>query len=719
MTMSGYLFPTADKTGRPVRLCESTRGFAMESLQGKYGSQTMAVPYVEVGAIPGWDDMCEHDRYAAALDILVRECPIRICEHERVCGAATLGAAVRHQVPVAREGRIIWPSVSHLTVDFGILVKEGILGMRKRIEGIDTSCFDQPAMDRHRCLLSTLDAMQVWHARYLEATKERYPHLHSLLLRVPLHPATTFEEAVQSLWFGFAFLRLGGNWPGIGCIDRLLGPYLKNDLAAGRITMDQAREVLASMFIKGCEWIETDTPRGSGDAQHYQNIVLGGTDQSGCDVTCEVSYLCLEIVEELGISDFPISVRLNAKTPAPFLHLLARVMRHGGGVVALYNEQIVYDALRKQGYPEQEIYDFANDGCWETQIPGKTYFSYMPMDFLHLLLQDVLHVAEGDFADFADMESLRAAYAACMKQKVAQACIGLLDGFVPAWREGSEAFRLAIPTPMIDLFEHGCAKSGKGYTEGGTPYCVISPHMGGVGDVANALCAIDHLCFIEKKLSTAQLCEILRNDWQGHESLALYAKNKLPHYGNGDGEADAHYAWAVEAFADACAPYAHGYPIAFPPGISTFGRQIEWRAHRTAVPHGHRRGEILAGNTSPTPGTDTAGATAIVRSYCAADLSRMTTGAALDIKLYPGTLEGENGLCALEGLMKGFCALGGYFMQVDVLDVQTLLDAREHPEQYKTLSVRVSGWNARFVTLDDAWQRMVLERAGYLPEEKA
>ena len=241
--------------------------------------------------------------------------------------------------------------------------------------------------------------------------------------------------------------------------------------------------------------------------------------------------------------------------------------------------------------------------------------------------------------------------------------------------------------------------------------------MGGVGDVANALCAIDHLCFIEKKLTLTELCEILRNDWQGNESLALYAKHKLPHYGNGDEAADAYYAWAVDAFADACAPYTKGYPISFPPGISTFGRQIEWTVHRTAVPHGYRRGEILAGNTSPTPGTDTAGATATVRSYCAADLSRMTTGAALDIKLYPGTLEGENGLCALEGLMRGFCALGGYFMQVDVLDVQTLLDAREHPEQYKTLSVRVSGWNARFVTLDDAWQRMVLERAGYRGEE--
>ena len=710
--MSTYVFPSAYKGGRPVRLCKETRRFAMESLQGRYGAETLSVPFVSVDGIDGWERMND-----LMISEIAKKAPIRICEGERVCGAATLGAGVRHQVPMARNGQVFWLSVSHLTVDFGILVREGILGMRARIEGVDASGFDEAAMQRHTALLRTLNAMQTWHGRYLEATKDAYPHLYKTLCRVPLHPATNFTEAVQSLWFGFAFLRLGGNWPGLGCIDRLLGPYLARDLAAGIITMDEAREVLASMFIKGCEWIEQDTPRGSGDAQHYQNIVLGGTDASGRDVTNAVSYLCLEIVEELGISDFPISVRLNDNTPKEFLRLLARVMRHGGGVVAVYNEKTVFAALRAQGYPEHEIYDFANDGCWEVQIPGKTYFSYIAMDFLHILLQDVLHVAEGELVEYANIDEIRTAYATGMKQAITQTCTSLLDGFMPAWREGSDAFRLAPPTPMIDLFEHGCAESGRGYCEGGTPYRVISPHMGGVGDVANALCAIEHICFIEKRMSTKQLCEILRNDWRGHEQLALYAKHKLPHYGNGDPVADAHYAWAVDAFAKACEPFAKGYPIMFPPGISTFGRQIEWRAHRTAVPHGYRRGEILAGNTSPTPGTDTAGATATVRSYCAADLSRMTTGAALDIKMYPGTLEGENGLCALEGLMQGFCALGGYFMQVDVLDVQTLLDAREHPEQYKTLSVRVSGWNARFVTLDDQWQRMVLERAGYLPKE--
>ena len=195
--MSAYVFPSAYKGGRPVRLCEATRRFAMESLQGKYGAETMQVPFVSVDCVQGWENMSEHERYAAGLDVLVRECPVRICEGERVCGAATLGAGVRHQVPMARDGKVFWLSVSHLTVDFGILVREGILGMRARIESMDTSTFDAPAMQRHDALLRTLDAMQTWHARYLEATKAAHPPLHEQLLRVPLHPARSFAEAVQ------------------------------------------------------------------------------------------------------------------------------------------------------------------------------------------------------------------------------------------------------------------------------------------------------------------------------------------------------------------------------------------------------------------------------------------------------------------------------------------------------------------------------------------
>lgn len=120
---------------------------------------------------------------------------------------------------------------------------------------------------------------------------------------------------------------------------------------------------------------------------------------------------------------------------------------------------------------------------------------------------------------------------------------------------------------------------------------------------------------------------------------------------------------------------------------------------------------MLSGNASPTPGTDSEGATAVIRSYCKADLVRQVTGAALDVKLHRSAVRGEEGLDALVALVKGFLALGGFFMQLDVMDVEALRQAQLHPEQYKTLSVRVSGWNARFVTLDRQWQEMVIARS--------
>ena len=123
-----------------------------------------------------------------------------------------------------------------------------------------------------------------------------------------------------------------------------------------------------------------------------------------------------------------------------------------------------------------------------------------------------------------------------------------------------------------------------------------------------------------------------------------------------------------------------------------------------------KKNTILAGNCSPTPGTDLEGATAIIKSYCRADLQKQVNGAALDIKLHPTAVQGENGLAALEALLTGFVELGGYFMQVDVIDAEVLKEARKNPEAYKTLSVRVSGWNARFVTLNPTWQDMIIER---------
>lgn len=704
-------FYTACSQPRPIRLPEHLRQWAWDSLQGKYGDDAYRTPAVELDDIPGINNFTLPQKYDAAVRRIAETAPLRLCPGETICGAATLGGAIHHFVPARINGEPFCSSVSHLTLNFHRVVNEGL---DRHAAEIAQRLLD-PALDNDQrefllSLENVLSAMRIWHKRYLDATAAAAPSIHERLKQVPFGPARTFHEAVQSLWFTFAFVRLCGNWPGIGRLDVLLGKYLERDLDAGVITIDKARCILAELFIKGCEWIRSDAPAGTGDAQHYQNIVLAGIDENGCEVANTVTGLVLDIVEELPIGDFPITLRINENTPAALLEHAAKVMRHGGGVLAVYNESLVLRAMEKAGYSTQEARHFANDGCWEVQVPGATDFGYMPFDGLQLL-DKVLCLNEFDKTpDYPDMQSLYQAFLNNLSDAVhALYQHTILDPY----RRTEKGWRLAKPHPcsVISLFEDGCIPKARNYYDLGPEYTVRSPHLGGAPDVGNSLYAIEQLVFKEKRLTLPQLCEILRCNWEGHETLRQSIRNRFTFYGN-DSESDDWVARVLKDFADIVTgtPIPDGPPVKFVPGVSTFGRQVDWLPARCATAFGARKGDILAGNASPTPGTDASGATAIIRSYCKTDHSLLTTGSALDIKLNPNSVSGEAGVTALSALIRGFVSLGGFFMQLDVMDPEILYAAQKDPANYKTLSVRVSGWNARFVTLNEQWQEMIIER---------
>ena len=716
-------FHTASQQERPSRLSAQTRQFAWESLQGKYGDLTVATQAVHLDHIPNFEAMPQLQQYDAAIVQIAKTAPIRICEHELVSGAATLGLAIQHQVPAMYNGKTLWSSVSHTTLGFDKVVREGLNAtldsIQKRLQQPSTPSHAQ--IEVLESMKNSIYAMEIWHKRYLDALAQTRPDICAVLQNVPFQPAANFHEAVQSLWFNFAFTRLCGNWPGIGRIDGLLWPYLKKDLEAGVQTIDSAREILTSFFIKGCEWVQSNPELGSGDAQHYQNIVLAGIDIHGNEITNPVTYLVLDIVEELGISDFPITVRINEKTPEALLTKIAQVMTHGGGVVAVYNESLIIDSLCKFGYPLEEARDFANDGCWEVQIPGKTKFSYIPIDSLNILLNDTLNLS-GISANFDSMGQLYAAYVKAMEDRLEELyrdvvfhCTGREPTEEWQWPDdavgdGDILWPGTAPCSVVSIYVEGCIESGRSYLNGGSKYTVVSPHLGGAPDVGNSLHAINKLVFEEKRVSFAQLMHILQNNWDGHEELRQYALNKLTYYGNDSAEADNYVAQVFDSFADIVAGLNGRCPIQFPPGSSTFGREIAWAPGRGAVPFGRKQGDILSGNASPTPSTDTEGATAIIKSYCKINHSKLTNGSALDIKLHPTAVAGANGVQALVALIKGFVQLGGFFMQLDIFDAEILRQAQQRPQDYKTLSVRISGWNARFVTLDALWQKMIIER---------
>jgi len=702
-------FYAQDGTTRPVRLSEATRKYAYDSLGRKYGLDTLRVNAVALDDIQSFETYSQIEKYDIAIQRIAEEAPIRICDGEKISGAATLGLAINHIIPATYHDQPVFGSVSHLTVDFETVLKCGINGIKTKAKAAYETYRGTEKEAFSRSCLHCISAFATWHSRYLNALSKlpAYQSNYKNLKRVPFAPATNFYEAVQSLWFTFAFIRLCGNWPGIGRIDYLLGNYLKKDLKNGTLNLAEAREILAHFFIKGCEWINGQYI-GSGDAQHYQNILLAGINEDGHEITNEVTYLVLDILEELGISDFPTTVRINSSTDKQLLRRVAEVMRYGGGILAVYNEDLVIQALIKDGYEEREARKFANDGCWEVQIPGKTCFGYIPFDSLQLLQHKTLSGYDETVA-FSDFEALYQQYTADLKAHVEAIFRSENKKFV---RTGDSAdgwkWTEQLPCTVVSLFEQGCIENGCSYYEGGPVYNIRSPHIGGLADTVNSLYAIKKLVFEEEKRTLAEFLQILQNNWDGEEELRQYALNHLIYYGNDHDEVDELAARLLSDFADICMSFNGKCGYRFPAGVSTFGRQLEWSSNRLASPHGRRVGEILAANCSPTPNTDKEGATAIVRSYCKADLSKLATGAALDIKLLPSSVAGEIGLQALIALMRGFVSLGGFFMQPDVVDASVLREAQEHPENYQTLSVRISGWNARFVTLNKEWQDMVI-----------
>ena len=705
-------FYSASNTKRPVRLIENTREFAGRSLGGYYGDEAMKTPVVSMDNINGFESMPDYDKYDAMILKIAEEAPLRICEEELVSGAATLGGAIYHQIPAQYMGKYVFPSVSHLTLGFENAVKNGVDSIEQKIKS-QIKLFDELyKVQILKSMLKTIEAFKIWHARYLEKTRIEKPEIYKNLLQVPFKPARNFYEAVQSLWFLFAFTRLTGNWSGIGRIDVILGGFLENDLQKGVLTIEQAREILASFFIKGCEWIQKDTPRGSGDAQHYQNIVLSGIDENGDDITNAVTYLVLEIVEELPIGDFPVAVRINEKTPERLMKKISETVRHGGGIVAVYNEPLIIESMVNFGYSLEEARRFANDGCWEVQVPGKTNFTYSPFDSLYMLQRETLKLEDG-LADYDSFESLYSQFVKSISNHVTDFCRNHTDWFVnenDKDKYGNYNWKKSIPCSVISLFTESCIESGRSYYEGGPKYTVAAPHIGGLADTANCLYAIKKFIFDEKRMSLLDFLSILKNNWDGEEALRKALQNRYEYYGNDNDEVDEIAARIIDDFAEALKNTNVKSPIMFPPGISTFGRQIDWRDIRNASAHGYKKGDVLSGNSSPTPGTDLKGATAVIKSFCKIDLKKMTSGASLDIKLFPTSVDGENGIEAITGLIRGFVSLGGFFMNIDIIDNKVLLEAQKHPEEYKSLSVRISGWSARFVTLDEQWQDMVIKR---------
>ncbi len=693
---------------RPVRLRESTRKLAADYLSGRYGKIKLDnLGYYHNGG-EDFDQMSDFDKYDFALQKIVETAPVSIYAHELIVGSASYGGSVWHRVPFFNDGDYVFNSVSHTTIGFDEILLYGVDEIERRIK---CKTPQSESEERYKkSLICTIEGLRIWHSRYIGELKKLiksssqkeawfYKDRLTLLKNVPLKAPASFKEGIQSLWFLFAFVRLLGNWPGIGRIDKMLGGLLEKDLKDGTISLEEAREYVAHFFIKGTEWCNGIIyENSSGDAQHYQNLILGGIDAAGNDVANQLTYLILEVLEELPISDYPVAVRVSERTPEKLIRRIVEAQKFGSGTVAVYQEDVVIEGLKKAGMAEAA--DFTNDGCWEVLIPGRTAFIYIALDGLIMLTRDVLNIDGAEEpADYKTYEELYAA----LTRRLSQVLDEVNDSFDNCFLNGP-------PSSAIDIFQKDCIENLRGYHNRGCKYTNVSPHLGGFADIVNSLLVIKELVYEQKKYTLREFLKIVKNDYENEETLRQEILNSFVFFGNNSDYADEIAVRFFNDYTEMVGRCKNRKGVNRLAGISTFGRQIEWSKVRPPSPHGFKRNSILANNIGPTPGTDKEGAAAYIQSCCKPDFTRLPCGCAMDVKLLAQQIEGENGITVLMSLIKAFIQLKGFYMHTDLIDNEILKDAQLHPENYPNLSVRLSGWSSRFVTLCKEWQDMIIGR---------
>ena len=325
----------------------------------------------------------------------------------------------------------------------------------------------------------------------------------------------------------------------------------------------------------------------------------------------------------------------------------------------------------------------------------------MPFDGYAIFQAGVLKLGEAETPEYKNYDAMYAAYTERLKEKIDDiwAC------------DEKKCPECAPPVPFCELLTRGCAKKGMPYYYFGPEYNIDSPHFGGFAEAVNALFAIKHFVFDTGRYTLREYTDMLRADWNGFEVQRREAA-ALDYWGADSSEADEIAVRLAGDYADICDrdKFHHTGGMLRPAGISTFGRQTDWRNDRFSHAFGRKNGEILSGNCSPTPGTDINGVTSVIRAHCALPLYRFAGSTALDIKLDPSVFRNTDITQVVRGLTDGFVSLGGFFMQMDTVDNEALRRAQDNPEAYKGLAVRVSGWSARFVTLSREWQDTVIER---------
>ncbi len=548
------------------------------------------------------------------------------------------------------------------------------------------------------------------------------------------NPPRDFAEALQLVWFVHLGIKLddGGIGHSFGRFDQYLYPFYRAGVSAGSLddagslTAAAAREWLALFWIK--------LNRECDDIAH---LSLGGQTPEGGDAANELSRLCLQVERWIGRKQPNLSTRVHARTSDAYWREVVETLRCGAGHPAIFNDEVIIPGLLDYGFPASVALDYTQVGCVETYIGGRS----APWTDAYLNLAKALELALNDGRDmltgiqigpstgdpltFSRFEDLFAAY----EQQVNACLIQML-----AAKDAYDA-RLSqqAPEPLNSAFIQDCLENGLDATGGGARYLLTGVYGVGLGTTADSLAAIRAMVYEQGAASMADLRaalmanfadDSLPQDGLSGERLRLFGQNRAPKYGNDDDRADAIAVQMIASFGRQVKAYsdeawrvqqqAGSQPVRRAYHYAMFGSVLHHTgmgARTAASANGRRAGETLSDGGSPSQGCNRLGATATLRSLAKADYSLAPGGAALNLRLFPGHFEGEEGLTLLENLLKTYFGLGGEQIQVNMVSGDTLRRAMQTPDDYRDLVVRVAGFTAYFVSLTPELQAELAARA--------
>ena len=636
---------------------------------------------------------------------------------------------------------------AHIAVNYARVLAEGLKGYeahaREKQEELDLT--DPDAIDKnifYKAVLTVIGAVHRFALRYSELAKElaeketdderkaELLEMSRICARVPYEPASSFREAVQSVWLIQVILQIESNGHSLsyGRFDQYMYPYFKADMDKGLITKEEVLELL------DCLWIKTLTvnkvrsqahTESSAGSPMYQNVTIGGQTPDKKDAVNDLSFLVLQSVAQTRLTQPNLTVRYHKNLNKQFFDECIEVMKLGFGMPALNNDEIIIPSFIGWGVREEDAYNYSAIGCVETAVPGKWGYRCTGMSYINfprMLLCAMNNGVDltsgkrftkgyGYFKDMKSYEELLAAWDKTVREITRYSVI--VENAI------DKASERDVPDILCSALTDDCIERGKTIKEGGAVYDYISGLQIGIANMADSLAAVKKLVFDEKKITPAELWDAILDDFTDPKNAKIQDMliNEAPKYGNDDDSVDLLVVEAYDSYLDEIEKYPNTRHLRGPiggiryAGTSSISANVGQGKGTMATPDGRKAHEPLAEGCSPAHNADKNGPTAVFKSVSKLRTEKITGGVLLNQKMTPQMLSTEENKQKLEMLISAyFNRLHGYHVQYNIVSRETLIDAQIHPENHRDLIVRVAGYSAFFNVLSRKTQDDIIGR---------